>query len=703
MQKSNSKRISCKRCQQRKIRCSRTFPCSNCSAALVKCEFRESDFKRPPVSREYVATLESRIASLESLLGKLKSADRDERNRMLDDLEDQDYVPSFSSLPLEDEIALSEAMTKASFQEMNDGSLIYHGPTSIYQTEVGSPVNPTSSPPTASKPLSVHEDRENLVNHTMRICIGLFFHWQYPLVMFIDRESFIQDYEVNPINGNYCSPPLIYSIAAIGALMSRDPDIRAKSSRFADTAQSILMTMEFGVSRPTSVQAFLCLAFWETGVGNMSKVWVYTGIAYRMCQDLGLQRDLAHWGPDVKSNLSNPFPFNNEFRRRVYWGSFVSDNGFRMFSLFLGRPTFLYENDADVNISEPQTLDPPIWDNWLQAHDLGFLQTVQPAGPSLTSMFNQFVELGRIVHDMLSKTFAPRKMKDPLARRWNEVSLSKLNARLVACHEALPGEMRWKRWSTNKDVLQPSVACLHTRICLNLPFITSVREIPTIPDGETEDLNNPIIKSFKICQSSAQSIVDVLQRFRAQHTLANTPLNFVGATIVATHAVLATTRRQNSPPSSMKDTLLPFLDTALEELSVSWKLAGEARQKVRDALNLAQQRHPPSPTRTRHADRDAGCKAPHAHEQPPVLHPVETQVSADTPFAAAPAQEKMQARPPSSKFRSPEQGVWDPMSLLDNEAAYWGSYRNDPFDGWDPEFANGIADIDWLNQPHVPE
>ncbi|KAK1961206.1 hypothetical protein LY78DRAFT_673452 [Colletotrichum sublineola] len=213
-----------------------------------------------------------------------------------------------------------------------------------------------------------------------------------------------------------------------------------------------------------------------------------------------------------------------------------------MFSLFLGRPTFLYENDADVNISEPQT-----------------------------------------------------KMKDPLARRWNEVSLSKLNARLVACHEALPGEMRWKRWSTNKDVLQPSVACLHTfyhstRICLNLPFITSVREIPTIPDGETEDLNNPIIKSFKICQSSAQ-----------------------------------------------------------------------------------------------------------------MLHPVETQVSADTPFAAAPAQEKMQARPPSSKFRSPEQGVWDPMSLLDNEAAYWGSYRNDPFDGWDPEFANGIADIDWLNQPHVPE
>ncbi|EFQ25642.1 fungal specific transcription factor domain-containing protein [Colletotrichum graminicola M1.001] len=657
------------------IRCSRTFPCTSCSSALAKCEFRESDFKRPPVSRENVATLESRIASLESLVGRLKTADSDERNRILDDLEDQDYVPSFSSLPLEDEIALSEAMTKASFQEMTDGSLIYHGPTSIYQNEASSPAYPPTSSPTVSKPSFVHENREVLVNDTMRLCIGLFFHWQYPVVMFIDRESFIQEYEANPVNGNYCSPPLIYSMAAIGALMSRDPDVKAKSPGFADTAQSILMTIEFGVSRPTSVQAFLCLSYYETGVGNMSKAWVYTGIAYRMCQDLGLQRDLAHWSPDAKSNLSSPFPFNNEFRRRVYWGCFLSD---KMFSLFLGRPTFL--------------LDPPIWDNWLQAHGLGFLQTGQPGGPRLTPWFNQMLELGRIVHDMLSKTFAPKKMKDPSARRWNELSLSKLNARLVAWHEALPSEMRWKKWTTNKDVLQPHVACLHTfyhstRICLNLPFITSVRQIPSVPDGEAEDLTNPIIKSFIICQSSAQRIVDVLQRFRAQHTLENTPLNFIGATILATNAVLATTRRQSSPPSLLKDTLLPFLDSALEELSSSWKLAGEARQKVRNALNLAQVRHPQSPVRTRQPDRATDGKD-RACDQPPVVNPVEAQASAD---------------PPLEKSSGPEETVLDPMGLLDSEAAYWGGYRNDMVDVWDANFVNHLADADWLNQPHMPE
>ncbi|KAK1990630.1 hypothetical protein LX36DRAFT_675770, partial [Colletotrichum falcatum] len=255
-----------------------------------------------------------------------------------------------------------------------------------------------------------------------------------------------------------------------------------------------------------------------------------------------------------------------------------------------------------------------------------------------------------------------------------------------------------------------------TRICLNLPFITSVRQVPAVPDGEAEDPSNPIVKSLKICQSSAQSIVDILQRYRSQHTLGNTPLNFVGAAIVAINAVLATTRLQASPPPSMRDTMLPFLDAALEDMSASWKLAGEARQKVRNAFALTQQqqqqqqqqrrRHPQSPARPRHPDRgvaDDGKAS--AHDQTPaVKDAAEPQVGAGPPLAE-PAQEQLRREgPPGSKLASPEQNVWDPMSLLDSEAAYWGNCnRNDMFTGWDPDFVSGMADSEWLNQPHVPE
>ncbi|KXH27477.1 fungal specific transcription factor domain-containing protein [Colletotrichum salicis] len=607
-----------------------------------------------PSPREYVAALESRIASLESLLGNLKAADGDERNQILDDLEVQDYVPSFSGLPLADEIALSEAMTKASFQEMTDGSMIYHGPTSIFQNEVSTSTYPTSSS-TASKPSPFHEDKANLTNQTMRLCIGLFFFWQYPLFMFIDREAFIREFEDNPVDGTFCSPPLIYACASLGALMSKDPEIRTTAQGFADTAQTILTTDELGVSRPTSVQAWLCLAYYETGV--LPSEWART---------LACRETLHTGGPEEKPNQADPSPFNNEFRRRIYWGSFLTD---KMLSLFLGRPTFMYENDADINISEPLPHDPPIWENWLFSHDLGFLKTMRLAGPKLTLLFNQQIEL-------------------------------------VAWHEALPTNTRWKKWFTNKDILQPNVSILHmfyhsARICLNLPFLASVRHIPSTADlGANDDINpetsssNPIIKSLRICQSSAQGITDVLQRFKSQHTRGNASLIFVGATIVATNAVLVTTRRQGgSMPQSMKDTLLHVLDNALEEMSASYKLAKEARAKVQTALN----------TKDLHRHAEMG-QQPEAIPGGAKIFVVDPALSRpDIPpetTTTGPSSGTTTAEAPG--FMSPEQQGWEPMSVLDGEAAFWGNLGNDIFAGSELEYLDGVTGFDWTDQPPIP-
>ncbi|KAK1448045.1 fungal specific transcription factor domain-containing protein [Colletotrichum cuscutae] len=545
-------------------------------------------------------------------------------------------------------------------------SMIYHGPTSIFQNEVSTSMYPTSSS-TASKPSAFHEDKANLTNQTMHLCIGLFFFWQYPLFMFIDREAFIQEFEENPVDGNFCSPPLIYACAALGALMCKDPEISP-------------------------------------------------GMAFRMGQDLGLQRDPTHWGPEEKPNEANPSPFNNEFRRRIYWGSFLTD---KMFSLFLGRPTFMYENDADVNINEPLPHDPPIWENWLFSHDLGFLKTMRPAGPKLTLLFNQQIELARIVHDMLSQTFVPKKMKDPAARRWNEVSLNKLNARLVAWHEALPTNMRWKKWFTNKDILQPNVSILHmfyhsTRICLNLPFLASVRHIPStadLADNDDDDpetsSNNPIIKSLRICQSSAQGIADVLQRFKSQHTLGNAPLIFVGATIVATNAVLVATRRQRGGggvPQLMKDTLLPVFDGALEDMSASSKLAEEARAKVRVALNTKEQHRYDAGGGQQSEVVPVGVDGEAARSDEPVVVVVDPALSGSVPppVTTAIGSGSMTETAEIPSFMSPEQQGWQPLSVLDGETAFWGNLGNDIFAGSELEYLDGVTEFDWTDRPPIP-
>lgn len=144
----------CKRCQKRKVRsreagplfhappprgceltdfsvqikCTRTYPCSSCSAANVRCEFREDDFKRLPVSREYIAALESRVATLEAVIGRLKGVSHEERDDILDGITLQDrtqpFAPDTAADSDTDEIALSDALRKATLHETDEGMLI---------------------------------------------------------------------------------------------------------------------------------------------------------------------------------------------------------------------------------------------------------------------------------------------------------------------------------------------------------------------------------------------------------------------------------------------------------------------------------------------------------------------------------------------------------------------------------------------------
>ncbi|KAG6354541.1 hypothetical protein INS49_004558 [Diaporthe citri] len=141
----HARRISCKRCQKRKIKCTRTYPCSSCSAANVRCEFREDDFKRPPVSREYIAALESRVATLEAVIGRLKGASYEERDEILEGVTLQEHTQSFAPETAADtdvdEIALSDAIRKATLHETDEGTPTTH-------------MKPPSFPPKSRKHLT---------------------------------------------------------------------------------------------------------------------------------------------------------------------------------------------------------------------------------------------------------------------------------------------------------------------------------------------------------------------------------------------------------------------------------------------------------------------------------------------------------------------------------------------------------------------
>ncbi len=126
----------------------------------------------------------------------------------------------------------------------------------------------------------------------------------------------------------------------------------------------------------------------------------------------------------------------------------------------------------------------------------------------------------------------------------------------------------------------------HTaRISLNRPFVTTKSSASPCPSPASSSLYSG---SIEICDTSADIIVSILNRFKPQGGLKTAPLMFVHGAIVAIDATLATAQHQSGGKPIVKDTNLPALDAALAELSHTWALAGGARTGLRDVLRQRQ-------------------------------------------------------------------------------------------------------------------
>lgn len=74
------------------------------------------------------------------------------------------------------------------------------------------------------------------------------------------------------------------------------------------------------IQQPSSiptVQALLQLSARSIAHGTISQAWIYSGIAFRMASDLGLQ----HGGENIKGLK----PVDLEIRRRLYWSCYFWD------------------------------------------------------------------------------------------------------------------------------------------------------------------------------------------------------------------------------------------------------------------------------------------------------------------------------------------------------------------------------------------
>ncbi|KAK1515875.1 uncharacterized protein CCOS01_13073 [Colletotrichum costaricense] len=571
------------------FKCSRTEPCENCSTSDTPCEYRPVDRKRVPASHEYVASLESRISWLETFVQSLRVATSEQREEMLNSTaaaEGKDHSLPSSSNKAQKEIRTDEgaplapgnyishlgihARSSANLELGLEGSLIYHGATSIFRVDLPStskdPRDPDNTTAALLRGGGIEANFESVMQHfgidgpsspAVLQSLTQFFRWQYPHFMFIYREAFLRDHFSNDDgegdanngrnNRKYWSPALLLSICALGALVSLDT--KASSERFFLAAESIIMVT--GLTRPSvaTVQAFLCLALYEIGRGNLSKGWGYSGIAFRMAQDLGLQRDPKGW---VQHDSSLATHEDVEIRRRIYWGCYISD---KLISLILGRPVYLVYDDAEVQPMETLP-EPPEMSLWRPVgFDEEYRESAQAS--SMIPYLHEQIRLSRIIERMMSTLFSPRSNLDDLGRR---VCFDNLNLDLNRWRESLPDFAKWQKWGGSSSKTIPGVLALHVRIALNYDQAIASR-------GSDADE-----KPQSYCVTSAQHIISLVRTYRSQYGLQHAPLVFVYGAVQASRSAKAFNITEESQ----------YLTQMLGELSSAWSLSREVMAKVLD-------------------------------------------------------------------------------------------------------------------------
>lgn len=114
-------------------------------------------------------------------------------------------------------------------------------------------------------------------------CAMLFFRWQHPYCTILDRDAFWLDFYSTPKCGESCSQGLLYAICALGSLMSQDPNIKELADLFSHAAEQAVTASPFWIPEIATSQAMLLCAIFETGKGQFSKAWMFSGSYCNRC------------------------------------------------------------------------------------------------------------------------------------------------------------------------------------------------------------------------------------------------------------------------------------------------------------------------------------------------------------------------------------------------------------------------------------
>ncbi|KAH8896728.1 hypothetical protein GQ53DRAFT_743332 [Thozetella sp. PMI_491] len=280
-------RISCRQCQLRKLKCTRVRPCGSCVASGSECVFRDDDTRRRPVSRSYVAALEERIASYETMLRNLQTASPDQRENILNlaGTENPPLPPRTQPSPVDPvfDYTGSSRLSTLSLQPGPQGCLSFYGPTSIYQKDCITARHAGSSYGQSERRFEQWQDFRlsrtlNVRESTIHAGLSRAFSYLGSECSFINQRLFAEDLFNNRHGNKYWSYPLLYALCSRGARLGADPNDAKDADSLARCANEMLSISSLDIPHVTVIQSLLSLSFVELGSANHVKGWMLSGM-----------------------------------------------------------------------------------------------------------------------------------------------------------------------------------------------------------------------------------------------------------------------------------------------------------------------------------------------------------------------------------------------------------------------------------------
>ncbi|KAK3307057.1 fungal-specific transcription factor domain-containing protein [Chaetomium strumarium] len=540
-QKRRCVSTACIACRKRKSKCDGALPsCAACASVYgTECVYDpNSDHRRKGVYREKTDSMKARSSTLQILIEAILNAAEEDvpaivqkirtcdsldavaesilKNDAVDDEDedvnaagrmDNDYAAGQS---VEGEKELARKMGEL---RLENGSVRYYGGTShlIYVGDAAdvvdepeSDTSPSGEDPTTSW-TEVTKDTQ-LIVHLM----NMYFNWHYPYFATLSKSLFYRDFlrgkpKGQPRSTVYCSSLLVNAMLALGCHFTSvagafavPGDSKTKGDHFfAEAKRLIVENDEYAKPRLTTVQALALMSVREAGCGREANGWVYSGMSFRMAQDIGLNLNL---GGMHKDSLDEQ---EIDARRITFWGCFLFD---KCWSNYLGRLPQLPKNTYNVpkyDVFPDEDAEP-----WSPYTDSGFDRSFKQ--PSRTRAAGLHLsKLCEISSDLLLFFYHPNYIARSTGKNVELKKLSELHRRLEDWKKELPSEFE------PKDGQLPHIILMHMffhlqYIHLFKAFLKYTPQTSPLP---------PHVSPWRMCGANAGAISKLMRLYKKMYDL----------------------------------------------------------------------------------------------------------------------------------------------------------------------------------------